>query len=135
VEPKATTPCAPLADPATSLEFEAITTDGHYVVTTPGVVGRVFYGTPTRMVEGTITRVANSCARYVDFDIEGSFYTATFSTEMCAHVVPGRLSLDFDDGGFVSQGLTVLNAYGHTIDGGAGSDGGLGADMLSYVCF
>lgn len=130
----ATTPCSPLSDAAVKLEYEAITTDGHYVVTFVPVgsavaqTSRVFYGTPARMAEGRVTSIQNSCAHYVDFDVEGTSYSATFSGAPCSGVVPGRFSVIATDGGFVSQGLTIVQGYG---DAG---DAGVPASALTFVC-
>jgi hypothetical protein len=133
-QPVASTPCTPLADPAVTIEYEAITTDGHYVVTltdtaTRATTRRVFYGAPGRMVEGTITDIENSCAHYVYFDAEGRSYSARLSTGDCTLVMPGMFSVDLADGGFVPQGLTVLEA------GTLQLDGGVAPDAFSYVCF
>lgn len=132
---RASVPCSPLSDPAVTLAYEAITSDGHYVVTfypagSLGSTSRVFYGTPGRMVEGRVTDEQKSCATYLYFDVEGVSYTATFANVSCNGNVPGRSDARTADGRTASQLLTLLDG-----GGGAQSDAGAAPDSFTFVCF
>jgi hypothetical protein len=103
-------PCSPLADPAATITYEAVTPDGHYVVflAGPGSTSRVFYGTRDHLVEGRITDSQQGCAESIGFSVEGRSYGAVFAYPSCGSVVTSRLSAGEVGGPIVTQPLEVL---------------------------
>jgi len=140
--PPDVTPCNPVADSALKLEYEAMTDDGHYLVTFVALASssaaddeatrRIFYGTPERMEEGREDHVDYSCARYITFALGDTSFTATLPGWLCGNSVPGRLDFSPVAGPsipFKTLRLTVLSATGHE------SDAGPPLATLSYACF
>jgi hypothetical protein len=140
--PPDVTPCAPAADSMLKLEYEAVTTDGHYLVTFVSrtsssaaddeATRRIFYGVPSRMEEGREDHVDYSCARYITFTLAETTFTATVPGSLCGNSVPARL--DFSPVGgpsvpFMTLRLTVLSETGQP------SDAGPPLPTLSYACF
>jgi hypothetical protein len=89
---KASNACAPLSVPSAKLDYEAVTPDGHHVVVLSDASGtaRVFYGTADHVGEGRITGASDSCAHEVDFTVDGTHYSATFSPATICSTVPGH---------------------------------------------
>ncbi len=131
IEAPASTPCSPLGEHGAAIEYEAVTSDGHYVVTltdgaTRAVTRRVFYGIPARMVEGTITDIENSCARYVSFDLGVTPYTATLAGKICRSSVPGRLDIGPEGPAHTVLPLTIVL--------GDGQPAAVAPETFSYLC-
>ena len=134
----ATAPCRPGADTALNLEYEAVTSDGHYIVTFVSMAAkspadeeatrRIFYGVPGRMEQGRPAGVDYSCARLIGFDLDGTPCSATFAGKICGGSVPSRL--DIGDGSpHAVLRLTILLGDGQP-DAAA-----VPVDTLSYLCF
>ena len=105
----ATTPCAPLSDPATPARYAGVTSDGHFVVITGAP--RAFYGVASHMVEGRITSMSDSCTHEVDFNVQGRSYRARFAGSSCdASVQASELVIGDGDVGVavVTQTLAVV---------------------------
>jgi hypothetical protein len=127
--------CSPATDPTIKIGYEAVTTDGHYLVVT-GEHGseRVFYGTPDHMSERRVTGTSDSCAHQIDFEVAETPYVAVLST--CPGSIPSRLIIGTSTGGAASMSLplTVLLAGRAQSDADAGAAALSPAD-LSYFCF
>lgn len=135
----ATTPCAPATNKSLKLEYEAVTSDGHYVVTFVSTTStsaadeeatrRIFYGVPGRMAEARPAGISYSCARYISFDLDAIPYTATLAGKICGNNVPGRLDVGPDGASHTSLRLTIL------LGDGQPAAAAVPVDSLSYLCF